>query len=109
MHSNKLVINADKTHYIVLAGRRAGRMRPEVKLKAGEFIIEQSEHEKLLGAIVANDEKWNMMIRDHKSSIIKQINSRINAIKMLQNGDTKTKLMVATAVVQSKLQYLMLL
>ena len=107
MHSNKLVINADKTHYTVLAGRKAGRLRNEVKLQAGEYVIKQSEHEKLLGAIVANDGKWNMMIRDHKNSIIKQINSRINAIKMLENGDRKTKLMVATAVVQSKLQYLM--
>ena len=107
MHSNKLVINADKTHYTVLAGRKVARLRQDVKLQAGEFTIKQSEHEKLLGAIVANDGKWSMMIRDHKNSIIKQVNSRINALKMLQNGDTKTKLMVATAVVQSKLQYLM--
>jgi hypothetical protein len=48
-----------------------------------------------------------MYIRDHKNSIIKQLNCRINAMKMLQNGSTKTKLMVATAVFQSKLQYLM--
>ena len=107
MHTNKLVINADKTHYIVAATRKTARLRDEVKLQAGGYTIKQSENQKLLGAVVANTAKWNMYIRDHKNSIIKQLNSRINALKMLQNGDSRTKLIVATAVVQSKLQYLM--
>ena len=107
MNCNKLVINADKTHYIVAAGRRAAKLRKEVKLKAGDFQIEQSENQKLLGGIVSIDGKWNMLIRDHKYSIVKQINSRLNAMKMLVNGDSKTRLMVVSAVIQSKLQYLM--
>ena len=107
MNCNKLVINADKTHYIVGAGRRSAQLRSEVKLKAGNFEIDQSGSQKLLGGIISNDGKWNLLIRDHKNSIIKQINSRINAMKMLSNGDSKTRLMVASAVIQSKLQYLM--
>ena len=92
MHSNKLVINADKTHYIVVAGRKTGRLRQEVKLQAGGYTIKQSDNEKLLGAIVANDGKWNMMIRDHKNYIIKQIKSRINAVKMLKMETQKPSL-----------------
>ena len=51
MNCNKLVINADKTHYIVAAGRRAAQLRTDVKLKAGEFEIEQSGSQKLLGEL----------------------------------------------------------
>ena len=56
---------------------------------------------------MTNDGKWNQMIRDHNKSILKQISSRINALKLLANGDSSTRLMVATAIIQSKLQYLM--
>jgi hypothetical protein len=107
MHTNKLVINADKTHYIVVAGKKTARLREEVILETGGYRIDQSESQKLLGAVVSNDGRWNNYVRDHKNSIIKQLNSRINAMKMLQSGDTKMKLMDATAVFQSKLQYLM--
>ena len=107
MNCNKLVINADKTHYIVAAGWRAAQLRTEVKLTAGDFQIEQSETQKLLGGTVPNDGKWNLLIRDHKNSIVKQINSRLNDMKMLVNGESNTRLMVVSAVIQSKLQYLM--
>ena len=107
MHSNKLVINADKTHYLVVASKRKESERKEVMVQAGQFQTKQSENQGLLGAVVSNNGKWNHAVRDNKRSIIKQISSRINALKLLSNGDVKTSLMVATAVVQSKLQYLM--
>ena len=47
------------------------------------------------------------MIVGSKKSIVNQLTTRINALKLLHCGDVKTRLMVATATVQSKLQYLM--
>ena len=49
------------------------------------------------------------MIRDNKHSLKNQLTSRINSIKKLKNADFRTKLMVATGLIQSKLQYLMAL
>ena len=67
MHTNKLVINADKTHYIVVAGKKTARLREEVILETGGYRIDQSESQKLLGAVVSNDGRWNAYIRDHKN------------------------------------------
>ena len=47
------------------------------------------------------------MIVNSKCSVVNQLTSRINALKLLHCADVKTRLMVATATVQSKLQYLL--
>ena len=107
MSANKLVINGDKTHLLVAANRAQQHKREEVTLHAGGFTIEPSDHEKLLGGVVSNNGKWNMMISGAKKSISQQLGARINALKLLRCADVKTRLMVATATVQSKLQYLM--
>ena len=49
-----------------------------------------------------------MMLRDGEQSIIRQITTRINGLKKISpNADFRTRLSVATGIVQSKLQYLM--
>ena len=49
-----------------------------------------------------------MMIRDGENSVTKQVITRINGLKKIAaNADFKTRLAVATGIVQSKLQYLM--
>ena len=59
MHSNKLVINSDKTHLLVLAGRGAiAAQRMEVQVKAGPDVIEQSTSEKLLGGKIHFTGRW---------------------------------------------------
>ena len=86
MHSNKLVINSDKSHLIVLAGRGAvGARRLEVEVRAGQDIVEQSVSEKLLGGVIHNSGRWNEMIRNSKISIVSQLTGRLNAIKKLKN------------------------
>ena len=108
MHSNKLVINSDKSHLIVLAGRGAvGARRMDVEVRAGQDIVEQSESEKLLGGVIHNSGRWNEMIRNNKMSIVSQLTGRLNAIKKLKNADFKSKLSVTTALIQSKIQYLL--
>ena len=49
MNSNKLVINPDKTHLMVMANKKDTAKRKEVTMMAGGYIIKPSESEKLLG------------------------------------------------------------
>ena len=48
MNANKLVINPDKTHLMVMASKN-NKKRKEVFMMAGGFTIKPSETEKLLG------------------------------------------------------------
>ena len=47
------------------------------------------------------------MVKNSKSSIICQLAGRLNGLKKLKQADFKSKLTVATAVIQSKIQYLL--
>ena len=47
------------------------------------------------------------MVKNNKSSIICQLAGRLNGLKKLKQADFKSKLTVATAVVQSKIQYVL--
>ena len=110
MSSNKLVINPDKTHLMVMGRRRHVDSRSEVSLKAGEFDIRPTESEKLLGAQLHQNLGWGLHIRDHKSSLLNQLSRRINGLKKIcGNATFSTRLMVANGVVMSKLTYLITL
>ena len=109
MNSNKLVINPDKTHLMVMASRN-NKKRVEVSLQAGEYTIKPSETEKLLGGQLHQSLKWNQHIRDNKESLMNQLTSRINGLKRVSH-DTSfgTRLMIADGIVMSKLTYLITL
>ena len=47
------------------------------------------------------------MIRNSKMSVVSQLTGRLNAIKKLKNADFKSKLSITTALIQSKIQYLL--
>jgi hypothetical protein len=116
MHANKLKINPDKTHLLVIAkssggevrGREAAERRAAVTLTAGGEAIKQSNTEVLLGATVHHSGTWTAMIRDGKASVQAQLRSRVNALrKICQQADLKTRKMVAAGIITSKLQYLL--
>ena len=110
MNANKLVINPDKTHLMVMASKKNDRKRMEVSMKAGEFTINPTKTEKLLGGQLHQSLQWNLHLRDHKESLLKQLTSRINGLKRVcVNAKFGTKLMVANGVVMSKLAYLITL
>ena len=46
MVKNKLVINADKTHLVVMGSKAVTRDRQAVSMRAGEFMIHPTETEK---------------------------------------------------------------
>ena len=53
MNSNKLVINPDKTHLMVMADKKDSGKRKLVTLQAGEHMILPTEKEKNAGWIAA--------------------------------------------------------
>jgi hypothetical protein len=116
MHANKLKVNSDKTHLLVVTkssggevrGREAAERRAAVTLTAGGEVIGQSDSEVLLGATVHHSGTWTAMIRDGKASVQAQLRSRVNALKKIcQHADLRTRKMVAGGIIMSKLQYLL--
>ena len=47
------------------------------------------------------------MISNGKGSIVGQLSGRLNGLKKLKQADFKSKLQVATGIIQSKIQYLL--
>ena len=110
MNSNKLVINADKTHLMVMGTKRMAAMRREVSIQAGTFKISPTESETLLGGKLHQSMQWNQHIRDGESSLLRQLTTRINGLKKISENETfHTRLMVANGVVMSKMAYLITL
>ena len=115
MTSNKLKINGDKSHLLVLTkgdgrggGVAAARRRERVTVQAGGKTILPSENETLLGGIIHQSGNWKEMIRHGKGSVMKQLTTRINALKIIgKNADFSTRLMLAGGLVQAKLTYLL--
>ena len=110
MNSNKLVINPEKTHLMVMGSRKHRNKRKDVRMVAGDHIIVPTESEKLLGGILHQDLGWGLLIRDHKASLLNQLNSRMYGLrKVSRNACFNTKLMVANGVFMSKMAYLITL
>ena len=81
MVTNKLVINADKTHLVVMGSKKMETARHRVELQAGEHIIYPSKTEKLLGCNINQNLKWKTHVQDGESSLTRQLTSRLNALK----------------------------
>ena len=110
MCSNKLVINADKTHLLVMGTKKHSSKRMDVHLVAGGHVIKPSESEKLLGGHLHQSLDWRLHLRDHKASLLNQLIGRINGLKKVcAYADFQTRLTVANGVVISKLSYLITL
>ena len=107
MSANRLVINGDKTHLVVMGKRQAATRRQEVSINAGGHTITPSRTEKLLGAIISEDMKWNEHLVNGDKSLISQLTSRINGLsKVASRAPVTTRLMIANGIFMSKLVYL---
>ena len=107
MAANKLVINDDKTHILVLGTKAMDQKRGMVRMQAGNHIIMPSKQEKLLGCIVSENMKWRQHILDDEHFMVRQLTSRVNGLAMITyKADFSTKLMVANGIVVSKVFYL---
>ena len=106
MKLNRLVINPDKTHLMILGSKKAS-IPQDFSIKAGGHVIRPSEAEKLLGGQIHRSLKWAYHIVESKDSLVKQLTCRINALKMVcKNAGFNTRLMLANGSFHSKLVYL---
>ena len=107
MSANKLVINGEKTHLVVMGTKRTAARRQEVSINAGGHTITPSRTEKLLGAIISEDMKWKNHLVHSDQSLVSQLTSRINGLsKVASRAPMATRLLIANGIFMSKLVYL---
>ena len=85
MAANSLVINGDKTHLVVMGTKQTAAHMNDVKLEAGPHTIFPSSKEKLLGAQISQDLKWNQHILGSDESLTRQLTSLINGLSLLSS------------------------
>ena len=99
MASNNLVINADKTHLVVMGTKKTAARRHQVSLQAGDHTVEHKKTEKLLGANICEDLKWREHLLSNEQSVVRQLTSRINGLlKVAARATPTTRLKVAKFV-----------
>ena len=109
MAKNKLILNSDKTHLMVMTSSKKHATHQDfgIYLDTGSEIILPRSEERLLGAMVSNSLSWNNHIRDTKKSLISTLTSRVNALsKLCQFTNFTTRKMVANGIIMSYLSYL---
>ena len=105
--NNRLVINHDKTHLVVMGTRKYDTKREEISVDTGTLRIFPTESEKLLGINIHQSLKWGNHVITNKSSLLNRLNSRLNGLKYISNiASFKTRLMVANACFMSILIYM---
>ena len=105
MNSNRLKLNDDKTHLLIMTtGQKQKLLNIQVKIRTSAEDIKPIRTEKLLGVNVQNYLKWSEYIQNNERSFIRQLNTRVNALKQISSAATfKTRLMVANGIFCSKL------
>ena len=84
--------------------------RSDVVVKAGSESITPSTNETLLGGHLDQDLKWKDHILGNKKSLVKQLTTRLNGLSLVsKRASFKTRIMVANAVINSKLCFLIAL
>ena len=109
MVANKLVLNSDKTHLMIMTTPYQHRNHHDfgITLNTGTEIIQPTYTEKLLGVYITNDFRFNEHLKENENSAFKSLTSRVNALaKIAQLASFKTRKMVANGIVISKLSYL---
>jgi hypothetical protein len=79
MAVNKLVANTEKTKFLLIRGKRHNKW-PEVKIKVGNPLVNESQSEKILGVTVNNNLMWKEQhsniantLREYKQPILKRL------------------------------------
>ena len=105
MGNNKLKLNDDKTHLLVMTTQQKQRLlNITVKISTPTEVIKPIKSEKLLGIFIQDNLKWTEYILNNEKSLLNQLNNRLNAIRMLSSvANFKVRLMVANGIFSSKL------
>ena len=108
--ANKLKVNDDKTHLLVMSTRQKRHHRDTsmVTINTPTATITPSSVERLLGAYIHQNMQWREHILDNQDSLLKCLNKRVGAIRKISSvASFKTRKMIADGIFISKLIYLM--
>ena len=105
MGNNRLKLNYDKTHLLIMTTKQKQRMMNlSVNIITPTEVIKPIKSEKLLGIFIQDDLKWSDYIQNNEKSLIKQLTSRLNALRMISRvACFKTRRMIANGIFCSKL------
>ena len=105
--ANKLKVNDDKTHLVVMASNKKREfMNIQVSINTPSTVVQASKCERLLGVDINENMKWHDYVLYSKSSLLKSLHTRLNALKQIRNyASFKTRLMLANGIFCSKLLY----
>ena len=107
MGDNKLVINDDKTHLLVMGTAKYNTKRELVSVDTGTIVVKNTETEKLLGMNIHQSLKWKEHVLGNERSMIKMLTTRLSALKKIaKNASFKTRLMVANSCFMSVITYM---
>ena len=75
MTNNRLILNSDKTHLLVMTSSTMHRFHGnfDITLNTESEVIEPQDNETLLGGIISSDLKWIEHIQTGKKSMLTQI------------------------------------
>ena len=104
MASNRLVLNSEKIHLLVMASTTQHRIHGNygVELDTGTEIILPQDHERMFGCEISSNFSGKEHILDNEFSLQRKLTSRKNALKKIS---FKTRKMVANGVVISRIIY----
>ena len=94
-----------KTHLLIMTTTQKQRiMNIDVKITTQKEEIKPIKTEKLLGIHIKDDLKWAEYIQNNDKSLLKQLSSRLNALKMISwVASFRIRLMIANGIFCSKL------
>ena len=110
MLTNKLKLNSEKTHLLLIKSDASRRLQPDltVSLNTGSEIIHPSKNEKLLGGIISQNLKFTDHIMHHENSLLRILNQRLNALKLVCPFlSFKSRKQIAAGIFMSQLISLM--
>ena len=108
MACNKLVLNSDKTHLLVMASEQKHKKHGNfgIQLDTGREIILPQDHKKILGCQISSNFTWNQHLKDNEFSVHRQLTSRINALKKISySASFQNRKMIANGIVISRIIY----
>ena len=108
MASNRLVLNDEKTHLLVMASEKKHKIHGNfgIVLDTGLERIHPQDNEKLLGCQISSNFTWNEHLRDSEFSLHRQLTSRINALRKISfSASFATRKMIANGIFLSRIIY----
>ena len=108
--ANKLKVNDDKTHLLVMTTRQKRRHVDTniMTIITPTATVTPSSVERLLGAHIHEDMRWKEHLMTNEDSLIKSLSKRQVAIKKISSvASFKSRKMIANGIFMSKLIYLM--